>query len=746
MPRNTSLSFGERSRLLADTYVALSKDEQIWGGKLTSGLRHIARACANALGVHRASVWQLEPDYSRLTCLTLYREDTDQYEQGMELEARSFPRYFAALANNRVIAAADAQNDPRTREFTEIYLKPLNIISMLDGTLRSEGKTRGVLCLEETGNARLWTREEQDFIASVSDLVSQLMLLNTLRESETRYRALFDGSVDGVFVLRNGVFIECNQAALKLFSCTRDQLLGQPPARFSPPAQPDGEASSTKAQRKIEAAIQGAPQNFEWRHCCFDGTPFEAEVNLNLVMLDGNPCLMATVRNIDDRKVAEQALLQSRQQLEYRANHDSLTGLPNRDYLHEQAAHAILNATVQKQHLAFLLMDLNRFKEVNDTLGHSIGDHLLKLLAARLLAVLQPLGAMPYRLGGDEFAVMTSLLNSPQEALDVATRVGDCLRQPISVEGISLELGASIGISLFPEHGGNSHQMLRCADVAMYYAKTHGTGIALYASSQDSNSPRRLTMMAELGTAIRENQLVLHYQPRIDLHTGACTGCEALLRWQHPKHGMIPPGDFIPAAEMSDIIHPLSQWVLRNALEQIKRWLNEGLSLPVAVNLSARNLADCECPDKIAQLLETFAVPPHLLEIEITESALISDPERAMQVVDRIHQLGIPLAIDDFGTGYSSLSYLKRLPIDTLKIDRTFVKDMRGNEADAVIVRSTIALAHSFGLKVVAEGVEDSATLDELRQLSCDQAQGFGIARPLPIAALTDWLHQHSRN
>lgn len=746
MSRKTKLSFGERSRLLADTYVALSKDVQIWEGELTNGLRHVVRACANALGVHRASVWQLESDYSRMTCLTLYREDTDQYEQGMELEARSFPRYFAALANNRVIAAVDAQNDPRTREFTDIYLKPLNIISMLDGTLRSEGKIRGLLSLEETGNARLWTREEQEFIASVSDLVSQLMLLSTLRESETRYRALFDGSVDGVFVLRNGVIVECNQAAQQLFCCTRDQLLGQTPERVSPPAQPDGEASSIKAQRKIEAAIQGVPQNFEWRTCRFDGTLFEAEINLNQVMLGGNPCLMATVRNIDDRKLAEHALLQSRQQLEYRANHDSLTGLPNRECLHEQAATAIRHAAAKKHHLAFLLMDLNRFKEVNDTLGHSIGDHLLKSLAARLLAVLQPLGAMPYRLGGDEFAMMTNLLNSAQEAFDVATRVSECLRQPIRVEGISLELGASIGISLFPQHGTDIHQMLRCADVAMYYAKTHGTSVALYASNQDSNNPRRLTMMAELGTAIRENQLVLHYQPRIDLRTGACTGCEALLRWQHPKHGMIPPDDFIPAAEMSDIVHPLCQWVLRNALEQVKRWQNEGLSLAVAVNLSTRNLADHQFPDKIAQMLEAYAVAPHLLEIEITESALISDPEQALQVVDRIHQLGIPLAIDDFGTGYSSLSYLKRLPIDTLKIDRTFVKDMRENEADAVIVRSTIALAHSFGLKVVAEGVEDSATLDVLRQLSCDQAQGFGIARPLPIAAFTDWLQQHSRH
>ncbi len=745
MPISKKPTFSERTQLLADTYVALSKDEQIWGYDLASGLRHVARACANAVGVSRASIWQLQEDYSTLTCLTLYREDTDQYEQGLQLVAHQFPRYFAALANDRVIAANDAQSDPRTREFTELYLKPLNIVSMLDGTLRREGKTCGVLCLEETGLARLWTREERNFVASVADLVSQLLIINKLRESEARYRALFDGSGDSVFVVRNQLLYECNQAALTMFGTTREQMLGQSPVRFSPEFQPDGQRSNARARAVMTDALHGITQRFEWRHIRMDGTEFDAEVTLNRVTLDGLPCLMAAVRDITDRKHAEAALEQSHLQLEFRANHDSLTGLPNRDYLHECAALRIAHAQFNQRRIAFLLLDLNRFKEVNDTLGHRIGDDLLKLLATRLRSALETHNAALYRLGGDEFAVMSDQLQDPQQAQELAALVNRCVRQPISVEGISLELGASIGIALFPDHGDNSHAMLRCADVAMYYAKTHGTGAALYETSQDSHSPRRLMLMAELGTAIRENQLLLHFQPRIDLHSGACTGCEALLRWQHPVHGMIPPGEFIPVAEMSDIIHSLSYWVVRNALQHIRQWQDAGLSIPVAVNLSARNLVDQRCPEKLAQLLQEFAVPPHLLEIEITESALISDPERALNVVDQIHQLGVPLAIDDFGTGYSSLGYLKRLPIDTLKIDRSFVKDMQDNEADAVIVRSTIALAHSFGLKVVAEGVEDAATLDALRQLSCEQAQGFFIARPLPLAAFNEWFQQRLR-
>lgn len=745
MPRRPTLSLQERSSLLADTYLALSKDAELWKGSMTAGLRQIVRACANAISVHRVSVWTISEDYRQLTCLTLYREDADRYEQGMTLEAHTYPRYFAALSSSRVIDAADAKTDPRTREFTDTYLKPLGIGSMLDATLRSEGRMQGILCLEEVGTTRLWSREEIDFVTSVADLVSQLMLLNTLRDSDTRYRALFDGSGDSVFVVRNGLLIDCNAAALKMFRGKREQLLGISPADISTVRQPDGSLSRDKAMSKIKFALEGQIQSFEWRHQRLDGTTFDAEVTLNSVFIDDAACVIGTVRDVSDRKLAEQALLHSRQQLEYRANHDSLTGLPNRECLHERALHIIANANFQHHGIAFLLLDLNRFKEVNDTLGHSIGDLLLRQIAAHLLGILDDQNAELYRLGGDEFAVVARDIDTAEAATALAVLVNNSLRQPIEVEGISLELGGSIGIALYPDHGHNSHAMLRCADVAMYHAKTHGTGISIYDSKHDSHSPRRLMMMAELGTAIRENQLCLHFQPRVDLDSGRCTGCEALLRWQHPIHGMVPPGDFIPFAEMSEVINPLSLWVVRNALVHISTWLKQGITIAVAINLSARNLTDLQCPHHIASLLEEYQVPHHLLEIEITESALISDPKRAMQVLDSLNDIGLKLAIDDFGTGYSSLSYLKRLPISTLKIDRSFVKDMLTNEADAVIVRSTIGLAHSFGLKVVAEGVEDGATLHTLKQLQCDQAQGFHIAKPLPIEQFDQWLAEFSR-
>jgi diguanylate cyclase (GGDEF)-like protein len=440
-----------------------------------------------------------------------------------------------------------------------------------------------------------------------------------------------------------------------------------------------------------------------------------------------------------ERKKANEQLLNSKREMEFRANHDELTGLPNRSRLHDMTHAAIVTAQNRSQKLALMLIDLDRFKEVNDTLGHAIGDKLLQKIARQLDQILRARRAQLYRLGGDEFAVlMPNALDEP-DILSLANAIHTSLRSPTEVEGISLELGGSVGISIYPRHGDNSHSLLRCADVAMYRAKSEASRTVIYNTDQDAHSPRRLSMMSELGTAIRQNQLVLHYQPRVHIASKRCMGCEALVRWQHPRLGMVPPAEFIPLAEMGDLIQPLGLWVLENALQQIVRWRERGLELLVSVNLSTRNLMDSAFPSHIEKLLKKYPVPPSLLEVEITESTLIGDPERALSVIGRIHNLGVRFAIDDFGTGYSSLGYLKRLPIDTLKIDRSFVRDMLTDEQDAVIVRSTLGLAHSFGLEVVAEGVEDVQTLEALKNLNCEQAQGYVISRPVPANEFEAW-------
>lgn len=453
---------------------------------------------------------------------------------------------------------------------------------------------------------------------------------------------------------------------------------------------------------------------------------------------------LAMASDISESKRTSEQLLNSKKEMEFRANHDDLTGLPNRMRLHDITQTAIKLARSKGHGLALLLLDLNRFKEVNDTLGHALGDQLLKRIAQRLNTMLERQGARLFRLGGDEFSILMPYAIDLNDTLALAKKVHDCLRQPIEIKDITLELSGSVGISMYPAHGDNSHALLRCADVAMYKAKTESAGTIFYQAEQDAHSPRRLRMMAELGTAIREDQLLLHYQPKISLAQQRCVGAEALVRWQHPRLGMVPPGEFIPLAEMSDTIQPLGLWVLDKALHQLKIWQYKNIEIDVSINLSARNLMDSTFPKHIERLLKFHQVPAHLLEIEITESTLIGDPERALSTLNAIHRLGVRFAIDDFGTGYSSLSYLKRLPIDTLKIDRSFVRDMLTDEQDAVIVRSTLGLAHSFGLDVVAEGVEDESTLVALKDLCCEQAQGFLISKPVPADIFETWLADYN--
>ncbi len=733
----------DTSRLLTDTYVALSKTPEVWGGSLGEALRHITRTCANALGVQRASIWQIKDNMNFMECSCLYLEERDCFEQGLVLQGHAYPRYFTALSFERVVAANDARTDSRTKEFAEGYLKPLNIHSMLDATIRVEGQVRGVLCMEPVGQKRKWSPMEMDFIASISELLSQLYLFNSMRDRESRFRTLFESTMDSIFILKAGTIIECNPVSTTMFRCTREQLIGIRAERISPHVQPDGSESEKLAEVNLAATLNGKQLTFEWVHRRFDGELFDAEVTLSRVLIDGDYCVMGTVRDVSARRSAEAALLESQAKLEYQASHDALTALPNRESLHKMASQGILAATDNNKQLAVFLLDLNRFKDVNDTLGHGIGDVVLQRMAKRMNILLEKERAELYRLGGDEFAVLQYDIPNKEAAVDLAQKLNQSLKKPLSIEGMELEIGASIGIALYPDHGENSHALLRCSDVAMYYAKTHGQSHAFYDTNYDSHSTQRLLMLADLSVAMRDNHLMLYYQPRIDLATGVCTGCEALLRWQHPKHGMVPPGDFIPLAEMTEIIHPLSSWVIRTALQQVRNWLDQGYEIPVAVNLSARNLVDLRCPEQVSALLKEFDIPNHLLEIEITESAIITDPQRAMQVVADFHDLGIHLAIDDFGTGYSSLSYLKKLPIQTLKIDRSFVCDMLTDEADDVIVRSTIGLAHSFGLAVVAEGVENDETLDVLRSLNCEQAQGFHICRPIPVDEFNQWIQSH---
>ncbi len=428
------------------------------------------------------------------------------------------------------------------------------------------------------------------------------------------------------------------------------------------------------------------------------------------------------------------------EQLEHQALHDSLTGLPNRTLLQQQLAEAIAQAGQTNRSVALLVMDLDRFKEVNDSLGHHYGDLLLQQTAQRLVNAVST-EDMVGRLGGDEFAVLLRA-GTKESARVTAQNLAAVLSAPIQLESYSVEISASIGITICPEHGADAETLLRRGDVAMYFAKQSDVEHAIYDPEQDQNTPERLALVAELRKAIEEDELVLHYQPKLDLTLGQVVGLEALLRWPHARLGLVPPDQFIPLAEKTGLIRPRSLWVLNAAIKQRREWQGTNLAVPVAVNLSMRNLHDPQLPDLVEKLLATWGGQPDWLVLEITESTLMGDPDRALEVLARLCGMGLRIAIDDFGTGYSSLAYLRQLPVHELKIDRSFVRQM--SEGDAVLVRSTINLGHELGLTVVAEGVEDLATCERLGEFACDMIQGYLVSRPLPPVQLGIWMTNSS--
>jgi diguanylate cyclase (GGDEF)-like protein len=440
---------------------------------------------------------------------------------------------------------------------------------------------------------------------------------------------------------------------------------------------------------------------------------------------------------------ASRTLRRQADENEHQALHDALTDLPNRTLFHDRVQQALSAAKREHVPAAVMIMDLDRFKEVNDTLGHASGDELLKQVGLRLRGLLRESDTVA-RLGGDEFGILLPKVLDAEAAVAVARKLRLMLEEPFTIHGLALQMEASIGIALFPDHGVDVQSLLQRADVAMYVAKEHPSGCEVYTRERDGYSPDRLTLMTELRRAIDRGQLVLHYQPKVHLRTGEMEGVEALVRWAHPDRGIIPPDEFIPAAQTTGVIGPLTMFVIDEALRQCRTWALQGLELRVAVNLSCRNLLDVHLPDAAAELLARWEVSPSLLELEITESTILADPVRAMQVLSGLDAMGVRLAIDDFGTGYSSLAYLKRLPVDALKIDKSFILGMDENENDAVIVRSTIDLGRNLGLRVVAEGVETLQAWNRLVTLGCDVAQGYYLSRPTPADELTEWLRERA--
>lgn len=475
--------------------------------------------------------------------------------------------------------------------------------------------------------------------------------------------------------------------------------------------------------------------------------------NMTLWILDAMPFIFAFWGQYISSKIVYEAsamvidqthdLRQQTAVLEHQAMHDAthdyLTDLPNRVLLCDRLEQAISNAHRSQQILAFIILDLDHFKEINDTLGHYNGDRLLKQVAVRLKRVVRESDTLA-RLGGDEFGILLPSITMRDDIYRVIKKIQKALTSPFRMEGLSLDVQASIGGVLYPEHGKDIDTIMQRADVAMYVAKQDNRGFSIYTTKMDKHSPRRLTLMGELRQAFDRNELELYYQPKICVNKDRISGVEALVRWNHPVHGFMTPDEFIPLAERSGLIKQLSWWVLQNALAQAVLWHEKGIEIGVAVNISPFILLDPELPEAIIGLLSSHKLPRETLTLEITETSVLKDPDLALEILLRLADMGIIISIDDFGTGYSSLSYLKKMPVSEVKIDKTFVIEMLKNDNDAVIVHATIDLAHNLGMKVVAEGVENKETAARLKELKCDILQGYYYSRPLTSEDFSKWF------
>lgn len=432
-------------------------------------------------------------------------------------------------------------------------------------------------------------------------------------------------------------------------------------------------------------------------------------------------------------------LQDANKQLEHQAMHDALTRLPNRALFHDRLNNTLKSAQRSKELFALVVVDLDLFKEINDTLGHHTGDLVLQHVASACNRILRESDTVA-RMGGDEFAILLPKVTGVEHAVEVAQRVLTAIKEPLQIDGHQVEVSASLGIAMFPQHGEDELELTTHSDAAMYEAKRKKLGVAVYLPEMGEGKSEALLLKGELRRAIMEGEMVLHFQPKIDISSNSVIGVEALVRWQHSRLGLLYPDKFIELAEMSGQIKLLTQEVLRLAMKQILEWSSKGHVFPVAVNISAINLQDRDFPETVAAMIAEYKVPSHLLELEVTETAIMNDPIVAIENIRKLSLMGIQMSIDDFGTGYSSMVYIQKLLVAKIKIDKSFVMDMGGSSKDEVIVRSTIDLAHNLGLKAVAEGVENKEAWDKLREMGCDSAQGYFMSKPLSADMFLQWV------
>ncbi|HEY4889629.1 MAG TPA: PAS domain S-box protein [Candidatus Dormibacteraeota bacterium] len=684
-----------------------------------------------------AEYWEVDAERETMHFVTAWKRpgrDTSSYEA---TAAQTSYRRGGGLAGRvwetgAPVSVPDVASDDSPRSAAAVAAGLRGIVGF---PVRSGRRVVGMIALHT------WAPRELDegLVAVMNDVGSQIgefverkRAEIALQESEKRMRSVLDNVSDGLATVeQTGIIESANPAVVKLFGYSEQELVDQPADVLIATTHRSAFVNYLERRLKLDIPVSAAHETMGKRK---NGSLFPLEFVVSSMQIGSRHLFIATLRDISERKAHTDAL-------EYQALHDALTGLPNRSLFGDRLRQALLAARRNQKMFGVLLLDLDRFKDINDALGHDRGDSLLQEVTARLRGVLRATDTIA-RLGGDEFAVLTTDAKHPDDIVATARKILAALEGPFAIADQMVETGASIGTAMYPLHGDDPSTLLRRADVAMYVAKRSGGGYAVYAPEQEAQTLRRSGLAGELRRSIPQGELVLHYQPQVTLATGAIHSVEALVRWNHPREGLMPPDRFIPMAEETGIIHPLTAWVIDSALAQLCKWLEAGLDVSVSLNVSPRNIEDHSLEEMVARALGTFKVEPQRLTLEITEGVAMA--AAAAKALHRLNEMGVRLALDDFGTGYSSLLYLMRLPVNEIKIDRSFVSALASDPDSGAIVRSAVGLGHNLGLRVVAEGLQDRAAEAVLVEAGCDAAQGFLVGRPAPEAEITVLLLAHS--
>ena len=563
----------------------------------------------------------------------------------------------------------------------------------------------------------------------------QANTFRSLRDSEEQYRRLAESSPDAILIHQGLRIVFVNRAMITLMRARGAADLIGKPSTFMLRA----ESAAASQQRSQKLYAGEAQPRVEREYIRLDGTPVQVEVAAAPLMVEHRPAALVTVRDITERKLSEE-------RIQYLATHDPVTGLPNRNLIQDRIAQAMHHARRSNQQIALLYVDLDRFKVVNDGYGHAVGDALLKAVGERLSDLVRESDTVAHQ-GGDEFLILLGEVRKHIDVHVVAQKVLDALNKSFMLDGREVFVTASIGASVYPQDGSTADALIGNADVAMYRAKDLGrNNFQFFTREMSDETHSRIALETKLRVAIVQDHLRLVYQPKADLATGRVTGCEALLRWDDPELGSVSPSRFIPIAEDSGLIVAIGDWVLRTACAQNRAWQAAGLPpVTMSVNISARQFLQHDVVAWVQRVLAESGLAPDQLELELTESLIAKDTERAVATVNQLKDAGVKFAIDDFGTGYSSLSYLKRFRVDTLKIDQSFVRNMLSDADDATIARAIIALAHNLRMRAVAEGVETAEQVQFLRLIHCDSIQGYFFGRPVPEREFAEMLRNGKR-